>query len=66
MDRQQCDDEFFQLMKHSCYGQTSGDRITCLYWARNFFDAVSAYSQSYFDGNNDCCKATVKLTVEGN
>ena len=68
MDRQQCDEEFYQLMTHSCYGQTSGDRVTCLYWARNYFDAVSAYNKhihSYFVGNNDCCKATMNRTLEG-
>ena len=66
MDRQQCDDEFYQLMMNSCYSQTFVNRVTCLKWARTYFDAVSSYSQSYFDGNNDCCKVTVKLTSEGN
>ena len=65
MDRQKCDDEFFQMMLNTCYSQTSFDRGTCLYWARGYFDAVSSYGESHYIGNNDCCKATAKLAPEG-
>ena len=68
MDRQQCDDELYQLMINSCYSQTSLDRDNCLYWARTYFVGVSSYSQmvgSQIDKTIDCCKATVKLTPEG-
>ena len=71
MDRQKCDDEFFQMMLNTCYSQTRKgpgkvQRIkTCLYWARGYFDAVSSYGQAHYIGNNNCCNVTVKLTPDG-
>ena len=65
MDRQKCDEKFFEMMVNSCRKQQSFRRDTCVYWARGYFDAVSSYGEDNYDGNGSCCNKTVILNQAG-
>ena len=64
-ERDQCDEDFFQMMLNSCKKSDAYDKSTCIYWASGYFDAVSSYGSAHFDGRRDCCNQTVKLQVDG-
>ena len=65
LDRQKCDQKFFQMMAQTCHKQKNFRRNTCLYWARGYFDAVVSYGKNNYVGNASCCNKTVVLATVG-